>query len=67
MVFCTRGAVQLIADFFGMAPAVGAPSFFNVGATALGEMVEVVGGREVDGGVKRFHRVVGFQRFVGVL
>ena len=54
MVFCTRGAVQLIAYFFGMAPAVGAPSFFNVEAAAAGGLVELVSGQGAGGGVKRF-------------
>ena len=42
MVFCMRGAVQLIAYFFGVAPTVGAPSFFNVGVAAVGRLVGLV-------------------------
>ena len=54
MVWCVSGAVQLIAYFFGVAPAVGAPSFFNVSAAAAGGLVGFVSERGVGGGVKRF-------------
>ena len=43
MVWCVSGAVQLIAYFFGVAPAVGAPSSFNIVFADVGRLVGLVG------------------------
>ncbi len=42
MVDCVSGSVQLIAYFFGVAPAVEALSLFNIGLVGMGVLVGLV-------------------------
>ena len=43
MVWCVSGAVHLMAYFFGVAPAVGAPSSFTIVFVEVCRLVGLVG------------------------
>ncbi len=43
MVWCVSGAVHLIAYFFGVSPAVGAPSPFTIVFSDVFRLVGLVG------------------------